>query len=211
MEKQNSQIFRPWNICIVRKGHIESGTHLRQNIVGRIWKKKLASASWAVKSSDFRRGPLNGAVGRLQGAFYHRVSMGAENGEWGLAKAGEGRDAAIQSQSCASWAGTQELYSPPIHPNRYAMLICILRIRQFTRINMLICFWAKSESDAEGGEGYPFVQVGSRVQWVGGWGEGGDRHTCICSSWTLGWTMEIWLGVEEDAECTLVGAWGGRC
>ena len=132
--------------------HIESGTHLRQNIVVESEKKP---ASWAVKSSDFRRGPLNGAVGRLEGAFYHRVSMGAENGEWGLAKAkaGEGRDAAIQSQSRTGWSGTQELYSPPIHPNRYAMLICILRIRQFTRINMLICFWAKSESDAAGGGG----------------------------------------------------------
>ena len=126
--------------ALCARGTLNLGPICGKTLSGGSERKKLASASWAVKSSDFRRGPLNGAVGRLQGAFYHRVSMGAEKGEWGLAKAGEGRDAAIQSQSRASWAGTQELYSPPIHPNRYAMLICILRIRQFTQINMLICF-----------------------------------------------------------------------
>ena len=41
----------------------------------------------------------------------------------------------------------RELYSPRIHPNRYDMLICILRSRQFTRINMLICFCARCRGE----------------------------------------------------------------
>ena len=136
---------------------------------------------------------MNGAVGRLEGAFYHRVSMGAENGEWGLAKA-EGRSYSepkphrlvrnagvvftTDSPKSICYANLHSSHSP-IHPNQYAnLLLGKVGVR---------C----SRGGRRMRRGCPFVQVGSRVQWVGGWGEGGDRHTCICSSWTLGWTMEI--------------------
>ena len=109
---------------------LSGGSERKKTCLGFLGRKKFRFSAGAVEW-----GGGEAARGLLPPGFY-----GAENGEWGLAKAGEGRDAAIQSQSRASWARTQELYSPPIHPNRYAMLICILRIRQFTQINMLICF-----------------------------------------------------------------------
>ena len=61
--------------------------------------KKACHGFLGCKKFRFSAGPLNGAVGRLRGAFYHRF-YGAEKGEWVPAKAmaGEGRDA-IQSQS----------------------------------------------------------------------------------------------------------------
>ena len=175
--------------------HIESGTHLRQNIVVESEKKP---ASWAVKSSDFRRGLREwggGEAGRglLPPGFYggREWRMGTGKGK-GRRREGRsysepkphrlGRNAGVvfttDSPKSICYANLHSSHSP-IHPNQYAnLLLGKVGVR---------C----SRGGRRMRRGCPFVQVGSRVQWVGGWGEGGDRHTCICSSWTLGWTMEI--------------------
>ena len=160
--------------------------------------KKACLGFLGCKKFRFSAGTLNGAKGRLWGAFYHRFYGGREGrmGDWQWQEEKEGRCYSEPKPPAGPERRllARESYSPRIHPNRYDMLICILRIRQFTRINMLICFWAKSEPNAGRGE------VGAHLfrldvePWAVARMEGGDRHTCICSSWTLGWTMEIWPG-----------------
>ena len=188
--------------------HCVAGTLNQGPICGKTLSTDLKKACHGFldcKKFRFSAGLLNGAVGRLRGAFYHRFYGGRE-GRMGTSKGRRregrcysepkprqlGRNAGVvfttNSPKSICYANLHSSQSP-IQPNQYA--------------NLLLC-------PMQGESCCPFVQVGceavcSRSE------EGGDRHTCICSSWTLGWTMEIWPRVEEDAECTLVGAWGGRC
>ena len=142
MEKQNAQIFPvSRGIFALCGGHIESGTHLRQNIVDG--SEKACHGFLDRKKFRFSAGLLNGAVGRLRGAFYHRFYGGREGRMGGSHGRREGRYSKPPAGPERSPLLAREPYSPRIHPNRYAMLICILRSRQFSRINMLICFCAR--------------------------------------------------------------------
>ena len=139
MEKQNSQIFRPWNICIVRKGHIESGTHLRQNIVGRIWKKTclgfLGRKKFWFSAGAVEWGGGEAARGLLPPGFY-----GGREGRMGTGKGRRregrcysepkprqlGRNAGVvfttNSPKSICYANLHSSHSP-IHPNQYANLL----------------------------------------------------------------------------------------
>ena len=79
--------------------HCVAGTLNQGPICGKTLSTDLKKACHGFldcKKFRFSAGLLNGAVGRLRGAFYHRFYGGRE-GRMG-AMAGEGRDA-IQSQS----------------------------------------------------------------------------------------------------------------
>ena len=156
--------------------HCVAGTLNQGPICGKTLSTDLKKACHGFldcKKFRFSAGLLNGAVGRLRGAFYHRFYGGREGRMGGShGRRREGRYSKPPAGPERSPLLAREPYSPRIQPNQYA--------------NLLLC-------PMQGESCCPFVQVGceavcSRSE------EGGDRHTCICSSWTLGWTMEIWPG-----------------
>lgn len=127
--------------------HCVAGTLNQGPICGKTLSTDLKKACHGFldcKKFRFSAGLLNGAVGRLRGAFYHRFYGGREGRMGGShGRRREGRYSKPPAGPERSPLLAREPYSPRIHPNRYAMLICILRSRQFSRINMLICFCAR--------------------------------------------------------------------